>query len=159
MCHLLILESERLSSHPACVPDYWICNWDQRPAVRRRLLEVAAAATEHGWGRRKAQGARGLMHIAQIGAIDVEGTSTVCIAQMMLGRTLQVPPHSLISPHPHVVQARPLASSTVTIGSPQAHPSHKQQVTQSGPQSPSPCLACTITCSVYMINHSWQLQY
>lgn len=52
-------------------------------------MEVAAAATEHGWGRRAAQGARGLLHIAQIGAIDVQGTSTVCLAQMMLGRCVQ----------------------------------------------------------------------
>ena len=58
--------------------------------ICRRLMEVAAAATEHGWGRRKAQGARGLLHISQIGAIDVKGTSTVCVAQMMLGRSLQV---------------------------------------------------------------------
>ena len=58
--------------------------------VSSRLLEVAAAATENGWGRSKGQGARGLMHIAQTGTMDVPGTSTACIALMMLGRTLQV---------------------------------------------------------------------
>ena len=53
-------------------------------------MEVAAAATEHGWGRRRGQGARGLMHIAQSGTMEVAGTSTICIAQMMLGPSLQV---------------------------------------------------------------------
>lgn len=32
----------------------------------------------------------GLLHIGQIGAMKIAGTSTVCIALMMLGRTLQV---------------------------------------------------------------------
>ena len=63
---------------------------DRAALLLRRLMETAEAAMKDGWGRLPNQGARGLMHLAQAATADVQGTSTVCVALMQPGCTLQV---------------------------------------------------------------------
>ena len=54
----------------------------------------------------------GLLHIGQIGAMKIAGTSTVCIALMMLGRTLQVNLKSTLTQGNHLpMQMRAAISS------------------------------------------------